>query len=265
MSSTEQYSQRFGGITRLYGRGTLQKLQTAHCVIIGIGGVGSWSAEALARSGVGHISLIDLDDVCITNTNRQSHALHNTIGEPKVAVMAERLRQINPQIQLQVHQDFIASDNFAQLLDPERMPIDIVLDATDTARVKAALAAYCKARKLRLITVGSAGGKRDPSRIGCADLGRTINDPILAKMRQHLYRQHNFHKSRRRLFGIDAIFSTEPMTYPQPDGQVSQRKSTMQGGVKLDCSNGFGAATMVTGTFGFHAAAQAVKRLLSQG
>ncbi|WP_445365831.1 tRNA cyclic N6-threonylcarbamoyladenosine(37) synthase TcdA [Microbulbifer sp. ANSA001] len=262
MSQSEQYLQRFGGIGRLYGNRALEALSSAHMLVIGIGGVGSWTAEALARSGVGSLTLIDLDDICITNTNRQSHALATTIGNMKIEVMAERLRQINPEIQVNSIEDFIATDNLAELIDPGKMPIDIVVDAIDNARVKAALIAYCKARKLRLITVGSAGGKCSPQAIGCTDLGRTINDPMLAKVRQHLYRFHNFQKSRKRLFGIDAIYSSEAMVYPKPDGQVCQQKSAMQDGVKLDCSGGFGAATMVTGTFGFIAASKAIERLL---
>ena len=262
MSLSESYLQRFGGIGRLYGIAALERLAGAHMVVIGIGGVGSWTAEALARSGVGKLTLVDLDDICITNTNRQIHALADTVGEIKVTEMASRLRQINPEIAVQTHEDFIASDNFAELLDPEREKIDIVIDAIDNARVKAALIAYCKARKLRLVTVGSAGGKKNPAEIVCADLGRTHNDPMLAKVRQHLYRFHNFQKSRKRQFGIDAIYSAEPMVYPQPDGQVCQQKSAMQDGVKLDCSGGYGAATMVTGTFGFLAATKAIERLL---
>lgn len=264
MTLSDFYLQRFGGIGRLYGTAALEKLYRAHMVVIGIGGVGSWTAEALARTGVGKLTLIDLDDVCITNTNRQLHALDDTIGAIKVDVMAARLKQINPEIQVETVEDFIASDNFADLLDPDQHPIDIVVDAIDNARVKAALIAYCKARRIRLITVGSAGGKQNPGTITCADLGRTINDPMLAKVRQHLYRFHNFQKSRKRQFGVDAIYSTEPMVYPQPDGAVCQQKSTMQNGVKLDCSGGFGAATVVTGSFGFTAAAKAVERLLKQ-
>lgn len=262
MPLSDSYLQRFGGIARLYGTSALDTLLTAHVVVIGIGGVGSWAAEALARSGIGNITLIDLDDICITNTNRQIHALADTVGEIKVEAMAERLRAINPEIAVHTCEDFIASDNFSELLDPDKKPIDVVVDAFDNARVKAALIAYCKARKIRLITVGSAGGKTNPAAIGCADLGRTVNDPMLAKVRQHLYRFHHFQKSTKRQFGIDAIYSTEPMVYPQPDGQVCQQKSGMQNGVKLDCSGGFGAATMVTGTFGFMAATKAVERIL---
>ncbi|GAA5525608.1 tRNA threonylcarbamoyladenosine dehydratase [Microbulbifer aestuariivivens] len=261
---TEQYRQRFGGIGRLYGEAALEKLNAAHFIVIGIGGVGSWTAEALARSGVGSLTLIDLDDICITNTNRQSHALQGTIGQSKVEVSAERLRQINPEIRLNTIENFAASDNLDALLNPEVRPVDVVIDAIDAARVKAAIVAYCKPRKIRLVTVGSAGGKRDPAQIQCADLGRTTNDPMLAKVRQHLYRFHNFQKSHKRQFGIDAIYSTEPMVYPQPDGQVCQQKSVMQNGVKLDCSGGFGAATMVTGSFGFAAASRGIERLLQR-
>ncbi|MBB5210702.1 tRNA cyclic N6-threonylcarbamoyladenosine(37) synthase TcdA [Microbulbifer hydrolyticus] len=264
MPLSDSYLQRFGGIARLYGESALQVLHNAHTVVIGIGGVGSWTAEALARSGIGKITLIDLDDICITNTNRQIHALIDTVGHIKVSVMAERLRAINPEIAVRTHEDFIASDNFGEFLDPESETIDIVVDAFDNARVKASLIAYCKARKIRLVTVGSAGGKKNPADISCADLGRTVNDPMLAKVRQHLYRFHNFQKSSKRQFGVDAIYSSEPMVYPQPDGQVCQQKSAMQNGVKLDCSGGFGAATMVTGTFGLVAAAKAVERILKQ-
>ncbi|GAB2883496.1 tRNA cyclic N6-threonylcarbamoyladenosine(37) synthase TcdA [Microbulbifer echini] len=262
MSLSEQYLQRFGGIGRLYGNHALEILNRAHMVVIGIGGVGTWTAEALARSGVGALTLIDLDDICITNTNRQCHALASTIGRMKIEVMAERLKQINPEIKITPAEDFIATDNLAELIDPDSAPIDVVIDAIDNARVKAALVAYCKARKLRLITVGSAGGKRSPQAIECVDLGRTINDPMLAKVRQHLYRHHNFQKSSNRQFGVDAIYSSEAMVYPKPDGGVCQQKSAMQDGVKLDCSGGFGAATMVTGTFGFTTATRAIERLL---
>nr|WP_010132849.1 tRNA cyclic N6-threonylcarbamoyladenosine(37) synthase TcdA [Microbulbifer agarilyticus] len=261
---SDAYLQRFGGIARLYGNDALHALYQAHVIVIGIGGVGSWTAEALVRSGVGKITLIDLDDICITNTNRQIHAQVGSIGEIKVEVMAERLRQINPEVDVVTHEDFIANDNFAEFLAPEKETIDVVIDAFDNARVKAALIAYCKARKLRLITVGSAGGKKNPAAITCADLGRTVSDPMLAKVRQHLYRFHNFQKSSKRQFGVDAIYSSEPMVYPQPDGQVCQQKSTMQNGVKLDCSGGFGAATMVTGTFGFVAASKAIERIVQR-
>ncbi|MDP5210736.1 tRNA cyclic N6-threonylcarbamoyladenosine(37) synthase TcdA [Microbulbifer sp. 2205BS26-8] len=262
MGLSEQYLQRFGGIARLYGNRALERLHGAHMVVIGIGGVGSWAAEALARSGVGTLTLIDLDDVCITNTNRQCHALADTIGHSKIAVISARLKQINPELRVAAAEDFITPDNLAELINPDKTPLDIVIDAIDSARVKAALVAYCKARKLRLVTVGSAGGKRSPLAIECTDLGRTINDPMLAKVRQHLYRFHNFQKNRKRQFGVDAIYSREAMVYPKPDGQVCRQKSAMQGGVKLDCSSGFGAATMVTGAFGFAAATRAIERLL---
>ncbi|MBN8431936.1 tRNA cyclic N6-threonylcarbamoyladenosine(37) synthase TcdA [Microbulbifer salipaludis] len=264
MPLSDSYLQRFGGIARLYGERALPVLCDAHAVVIGIGGVGSWTAEALARSGVGKLTLIDLDDICITNTNRQIHALADTVGDIKVTVMAERLRAINPEITVITREDFIASDNFGEFLDPDTARIDVVIDAIDNARVKAALIAYCKARKLRLISVGSAGGKTNPLEVTCADLGRTVSDPMLAKVRQHLYRFHNFQKSRKRQFGVDAIYSSEAMVYPQPDGQVCAQKSTMQNGVKLDCSGGFGAATMITGTFGFAAASKAIERILQQ-
>lgn len=258
---SEEYLQRFGGIGRLYGEAALPALHAAHMLVAGIGGVGTWTAEALARSGVGRLTLVDLDDVCITNSNRQAHTLASTIGHSKTEVMAERLRGINPEIEVNLVDDFVTPDNVGEILQDD---IHLVVDAVDTANAKAALIAHCKRRKLPLVCVGSAGGKRDPRLITSADLGRTTNDPMLAKVRSLLYRKYNFQKSSRRTFGIDAVYSTEQMVYPQPDGQVCQQKAAMQDGVKLDCSGGFGAATMITGTFGFVAASRAIERYLQK-
>lgn len=257
----DDYYTRFGGITRLYGNRAQAWLADAHIVVLGIGGVGTWVAEALARTGVGAITLVDLDDICITNSNRQIHTLVNTIGQPKTDVMAQRLKAINPQLRVHIHNDFIAQDNLKDILGEE---IDAVVDAIDSATDKAAVIAHCKRHKTPLVVVGSAGGKRDPRLITSGDLSRTTNDPLLAKTRNTLRRFHNFSRNPKRVFSVEAIYSTEQMVYPSGDGGVCQSASAMQGGVKLDCSGGFGAATMVTGTFGFIAASRIIDRYLAK-
>lgn len=249
----------FEALERLYGRGAAARLRAAHCVVIGLGGVGSWAAEALARSGVGRLTLMDLDDVCSSNINRQVHALQDTVGLPKVAVMAQRCSAINPQLELTLLHDFLTAKNLAKYISPDH---SVVVDATDATATKAALAAYCSARKIRLVTVGASGGKRDPTQIRVADLARTECDPLLAKVRGELYRRHGFARDRNRKFRIDAVYSTEQMVYPQPGGAVCSQKTALEGGVRLDCSGGFGSIAMVTGGFGFAAASRAVERVL---
>lgn len=255
---TPDYLQRFAGVGRVYGAAALPRLAQGHFVVVGLGGVGSWAAEALARTGVGGLTLIELDGVCITNTNRQSHAMAPNYGASKNRIISDRLLSINPELKLHSVEDFLTRDNLVQLIDPGH---DVVVDAIDSAHIKAALVAYCRARKIRLITVGASGGKRDPGRIVAGDLGVTTCDPMLKKVRSLLYRHHNFARNQKRRFGVDAIYSTEPMSYPQADGSACGRKQ-FDGGVKLDCGGGLGALTMVTGSFGFAAAAKAVERYL---
>lgn len=255
-----QYLLRFGGIARLYGEDALAALHKAHFVVIGLGGVGTWVAEALARSGVGELTLIELDEVCITNTNRQIHALTSTIGQSKNQVLNARLKEINPDILIHTIEDFIDIDNMKMLLGKQH---HVVIDAMDAAHIKAALVAYCLAIKIRLITVGSSGGKRNPQLVRVDDLGRSISDPMLAKIRTQLYRHHNFSRDKNRKFRVDAVYSTEQMVYPKPDGSVCMDKQVLAEGVKLDCAGGFGSSVMVTGTFGFIAATRAIERYLA--
>jgi tRNA A37 threonylcarbamoyladenosine dehydratase len=256
-SLSELWLQRFGGIGRLYGVESLHALARAHMVIAGIGGVGTWTAESLARSGIGTITLIDLDDVCITNSNRQVHALQSTIGQSKTTVMAERLREINPEIIVHEIEDFVTPDNTLEMIKKEAH--DVVIDATDTANAKSSLIAHCRRNKIPIITVGSAGGKRDPRQVTSADLTLTTNDPLLAKVRNQLRRLHNFPRSTKKRFSVQAVYSEEQMLYPTPEGGICQSKNVMEGGVKLDCSGGFGAASMITGTFGMIAASRAIE------
>ena len=257
---SENYVNRFGALARLYGQDALAALNNAHFAVVGLGGVGSWAAEALARSGIGEITLIDLDDVCVTNTNRQLHALAPAVGRPKVQEMAERLLAINPEIKVHAINDFLTKNNMRELVNGR---FNVIIDAIDSTHIKAALVAYCSAIKLRLITVGSSGGKRNPQCITVSDLGQTSCDPMLAKIRTQLYRHYGFARDSNRKFRVDAVYSTEQMVYPKPDGSVCQEKQVMESGTRLDCAGGFGSAVMVTGTFGFIAATRAIERYLN--
>jgi tRNA A37 threonylcarbamoyladenosine dehydratase len=253
------YRQRFGGLGRLYGETALLDLSRAHFVVIGLGGVGTWAAEALARSGIGELTLIEMDDVCITNTNRQSHAMVSNLGKSKLDVISARLKDINPEICLHPIEDFLARENLREYITKSH---HVVIDAIDSAAVKAALVAHCSRIKVRLITVGSSGGKQDMSRIRAVDLGHTQGDPMLHKVRQQLFRHYNFSREPNRKFRIDAVYSDEQMVYPQPDGEVCMNKQALENGVRLDCAGGFGSSVMVTGAFGFAAAHKAIERYL---
>ena len=181
MSRVDNYEQRFGGIGRLYTPEGLAKLRQSHVCVIGIGGVGSWAVEALARTGIGKITMIDMDDICVTNINRQIHAMTGTVAQLKTEAMKERVERINPECVVEIIDDFITPENIPEYLN---LGYDYVLDAIDSVRTKAALIAYCKRNKIKLITTGGAGGQTDPSQIQIADLSKTIQDPLaLAKIR----------------------------------------------------------------------------------
>ncbi|MCG9695607.1 tRNA cyclic N6-threonylcarbamoyladenosine(37) synthase TcdA [Shewanella sp. Isolate11] len=259
---TDAYLNRFAGIGRLYGVSALQQFSQSHVAVVGIGGVGTWVAESLVRSGIGEITLIDLDDICVTNTNRQLHALKQTIGSSKVEVMAERLRAINPECKVNEVEDFITTDNLNDYFNGKKVggSLDYVVDCIDAVKPKAALIAWCKRQKLPIVTVGGAGGQTDPTQVQVADLAKTYQDPLLAKVRNLLRREYHFSKNVQRRFGIEAVFSTEQLVYPQADGRVCNTKATAEGSMRMDCASGFGAVTVVTGTFGF----VAVSRVLSK-
>lgn len=261
MEKQQVSDQRFGGTQRLYGSSGTDVLQQSHVCIVGIGGVGSWVAEGLARTAIGHITLIDLDDICVTNTNRQIHALQDTVGEAKVEAMAKRITQINPKCRVTQIEDFVTPDNVSELLNNT---YDYVVDATDSIKAKAAMIAHCKRNKIPIITVGGAGGQIDPTQIAVTDLSKTIQDPLAAKLRWELRRFYNFPTNPKRRFAIDCVYSTEQLRYPQADGSVSMNKTLKDGSVKLDCNNGFGAGVTVTATFGFVATARVIDKLLSK-
>lgn len=249
---------RFGGIARLYGLPALELFGKSHVAIIGIGGVGSWAAEALARSGIGAISLFDLDDICVSNVNRQVHALNSSVGQMKVESMSLRLKDINPSIKVDAVHTFITPKNLEQHISKN---FDYVFDATDSVSAKTALIAYCSRNKIRLICSGGAGGQIDPTQIQIADLNRTIQDPLLAKVRNNLRRLHGFSRNPKRKYRIDCVFSTEQLRYQQADGSVCQQRPSDSGPVKLDCASGFGSITHLTGTFAFIGVSQILKKL----
>ena len=254
-------SQRFGGIARLYGEKALQCFQQSHICVIGIGGVGSWAAEALARSGIGQLTLIDMDDVCVTNTNRQIHALQGNVGKLKTEVMAERIRLINPDCQIHIIDDFITEENLQEYVNNR---FDFVVDAIDSLRAKVALLAYCKRQKIPLITTGGAGGQMDPTKIAITDLAKTTQDPLAAKVRADLRRKFGFSRDPKKKFGIPCVYSTEQLTYPDGAGGTCSAKASSDGNMRMGCASGFGATTVVTATFGFVAVSYVLKKLATK-
>ena len=252
MSRVDNYEQRFGGIGRLYTPEGLSKLRQAHVCVIGIGGVGSWAVEALARTGIGKITMIDMDDICVTNINRQIHAMTGTVAQLKTESMKERVERINPECVVEIIDDFISPENIPEYLN---RGYDYVIDAIDSVKTKAALIAYCKRNKIKLITTGGAGGQTDPRQIQIADLSRTIQDPLASKVRSLLRKEYNFSQNPKRTFGVDCVFSTQPLIFPKM-GEGCEISATM------NCANGFGAVTMVTATFGFFAVSRVVDKLL---
>jgi tRNA A37 threonylcarbamoyladenosine dehydratase len=255
---------RFGGIARLYGQPALAAFERAHVAVIGIGGVGSWAAEALARSAVGKLTLIDLDNVAESNTNRQVHALDGNFGKAKVDAMAERIALIDRQCEVRRVEDFVDPDNFDALLGGG---FDYVVDAIDSVRTKTALIAWCAERGQPLITVGGAGGQLDPTRIRIDDLALTIQDPLLSKVRAQLRKHHGFPRGPKAKFKVNAVYSDEPLIYPEAAvcdmDDVAQHLASSPGHagpVGLNCA-GFGSSVCVTASFGFAAAAHVLRAL----
>lgn len=257
----QQLRERFAGIDRLFGRGAVERLSARHVTVIGVGGVGSWAIEALARSAVGRLTLIDADDLCLSNTNRQLPAITGQYGRGKVAAMAERCRAINPLIQVDEVESFLTPSNLDDLLDRGQ---DLVLDACDSFRSKVEAIAWCRRRRQPMITVGSAGGRTDPTQVRVRDLSRTAHDAMLSLIRRKLRGEFNFPKNADRYFGIPAVYSLENVKYPQADGSVCGLRPQLgkDAALKLDCGAGLGAATHVTGAFAFAAVGKALDILL---
>jgi len=239
---------RFAGIGRLYGERGYESIRAAHVVVIGVGGVGSWAVEALARSAIGRLTLIDLDHVAESNINRQLPALESTLGRAKVEVLRERVHDINPACRVNPVEAFVTVENPA-LLIPEA---DWVLDCIDSARIKASLIAHCRRSKQPLITTGAAGGQRDPARIRVSDLRRTEQDALLARTRRELRRAYRFSSNPRRPFGVPAVWSDEPVS-------ISAACDAQTEG-SLNCA-GYGSCMPVTAAFGMAAAAHVLGKL----
>ncbi|MSU51059.1 MAG: tRNA threonylcarbamoyladenosine dehydratase [Opitutus sp.] len=257
--SVDDYADRFGAIGRLYGAAALVRLRAAHVGVVGLGGVGSWVVEGLARSGVGALTLVDLDDVCVTNVNRQLPALDGQFGRPKVSVLAERARLINPECRVVEAREFFTASSAGHLLAPR---FDFVVDAIDRMTPKALLIAGCRERGLPVLTIGAAGGRRDPTRVHAGDIGEA-GDELLRQVRKKLRREHGFSSGAQRgitRMGVPCVWSSEPPVFPWADGTCA---ATAEPGsnLKLDCETGFGTAVFVTGVFGLVAAGEVVRAL----
>jgi tRNA A37 threonylcarbamoyladenosine dehydratase len=251
------FETRFGGIARLYGRDGLARLRAAHVGVVGIGGVGAWAAEALARSGVGAITLVDLDEVCVTNINRQLPALTETVGRAKVAVMAERIRAINPECRVTAEQKFFNEQTAAELLAPE---YDFILDAIDDVTNKLLLLVRCRDQKIPVIACGGAGGRRELTSVRVGDLSKASHDKLLSEVRRRLRKEHGF-PAEQSAMNLPCVYSVERAVYPQADGSVCEMRSSAEDGARLNCNGGLGSATFVTGAFGFAAAGFVVRKI----
>jgi len=243
---------RFAGIARLYGAEGLARLRDAHVAVIGLGGVGSWSVEALARSGVGALTLVDLDEVCVSNMNRQLHALENTVGQLKAEALAARIRLIHPDCRVTVLPTFFKKANAEEILATR---YDYVIDAIDGVAHKARLIGMCKQKGIPVITCGAAGGKTDPAAVTIRDLTETIYDPLMAFIRKRLRKWFQFPRGDRK-FGMPCVFSTE-----QVAGTPPVACDIREPGVRANCDYGLGAAAHVTGTFGLVAAGYVVNAI----
>lgn len=255
------FDRRFGGIARLYGNAALARFRAAHVCVIGVGGVGSWVVEALARSAIGHITMIDLDNLAESNINRQIHALTDTLGQAKVTALAQRIAQINPYCVVTEIEDFLTADNLDEMIGSRHY--DYIIDAIDNVRAKTALIAYCRKHQLKLVTIGGAGGQVDPTKIAILDLCRTEQEPLLAKVRKRLRAEHGFPRGTRNKFGIDAVFSTEPLRLPESEEACAVDGDEQAGFTGLNCA-GFGSAMVVTASFGLVAAAHVLRQLAAE-
>src|SRR5690606_14120259 len=255
------WNERFAGIDRLYGRGAVERLRARRVAVVGLGGVGSWLVEALARSAVGHLSLIDADDLCLSNTNRQLPAVAGQYGRNKARAMAERALAINPALDVAAVEAFVTPSNLEPMLGGG---FDLVLDACDSFRAKVGMVAGCRRRQPPLVTVGSAGGRTDPAQVRVRDLSRTEHDAMLSLIRKKLRGEFGFPKNADRYFGVPAVYSLENVKYPQADGSVCGVRPNLDrdAALKLDCGAGLGAATHITGTFAFAATARSLEILL---
>lgn len=253
-------NRRFGGVSRLYGADGLAKLQAAHICIIGIGGVGSWAAEAVARNAVGTITLVDLDNIAESNVNRQLHAVDGAFGKAKVTAMRERILSINPMATVHEVEDFVTAENIHELL---KQHYNGVIDCVDDVKAKAAIASFCKAKNIPLVMTGAAGGRLNAANIKQADLSEVSHDKLLAKVRNLLRRDYGFSsghsaKNKSSKLGVHCVYSDEAVI--KPDSACETSNDAITG---LNCA-GYGSSVCVTATFGFVAAGLLLRLLLSK-
>ncbi len=256
---TPDYRERFAGLARVFGDAALEPLARAHFCIVGVGGVGSWAVEACARSGVGALTLIDHDDIQLGNTNRQLHALADTVDRAKVEVLRERVAAINPDCDCRAIDDLVTQGNVDGF---EFAQYDYVIDAIDHVSHKVALMHHCRRHKIRCVSTGGAGGLLDPTRIEVRDITHAFNDPLLAKVRATLRQKLGYSRNPKRRYAMDCVYSTEQPRYPVGDGTVSFAKPATAERATLDCATGIGSFVGVTACFGFAAASHAIRKYL---
>lgn len=247
-STEPDLNRRFGGIARLYGVEGLARLQQAHVCVIGVGGVGSWAVEALARSGMGQLTLIDLDSASESNINRQLVALDSTLGKAKVSILKERCFDINPLCSITAIEDFVELETINTLITPN---FDYVIDCIDNSKIKAALIAHCKRQKIKIITLGGAGGQKDPTKIRLTDLTKSLQDPLLSKVRKLLRQDYHFSRNPKRRFDVPCVWSEETMSF-------ADNASAKTG---LTCAGGLGSVMTVTATFALVAVSHVLDKL----
>ena len=251
-SSDIDIDRRFGGLVRLYGISGAQRIRTAHVAVIGIGGVGSWAVEALARSGVGRLTLIDLDHLTESNINRQIHAIETTLGQAKVLAMRDRIHTFNPACEVTCIEEFVDSANWPALLPKG---ISAVIDACDQVKTKAAMAGWARNAETLFISVGAAGGKRHAHLVDIDDLALATHDPLLAQVRYRLRKEHDAPREGKKI-GVACVFSREAVRPPDASCAI-------EGDGTLNC-HGYGSVVSVTATFGQCAAGWILDRISSQ-
>lgn len=249
MPQHDDVARRFGGLERLYGVAGAAAVRQSHVAVVGIGGVGSWAVEALARSGVSRLTLIDMDHVAESNINRQIHALDTTVGQAKVLAMRDRIAHINPQCEVHTIEEFVEADNWPQLLST---PVDAVIDACDQVKAKTAMAAWSLKQKALFIAVGAAGGKRLAHKVDIDDLSRTTHDPLLAQLRYRLRREHAAARDGLPM-GVTCVYSKESVAPPDASCAI-------EGDGSLNC-HGYGSVVSVTATFGQCAAGWVIDQI----
>ncbi len=258
MSEGYDLQRRFGGVARTYGQTRLEQFMQSHVCVIGTGGVGSWAVEALARSGIGKLTLIDLDNVAESNINRQLPALSSTIGMPKIEVLRQRVNDIHPTCQVTLIEDFIDTEKLAEFISSD---YDFVIDCIDNFRTKAALIAHCRCQKIRIITLGGAGGQRDPGKIRLTDLARSQHDPLLSRVRKQLRQEYGFSRNPKRRFEVASVWSEEQMVFPDATGGVTRNKPEAAPAEGLSCAGGIGSMMTVTASFALFAVSHVLAKL----